>query len=494
MSTLAMAWTALSIYIIITIALTYRGWRKTKSLESFAVGSGDISPFIVGLSLAVQLTSVATFVVNPGLVFAYGLSGLMGLGVAAGSGIVLGLVVFSSAFRKMGARISALSVPQWIGQRFKSKSMSLAFGFLSLALITYAVLIIVAISHVLHSLVGIEPSFIALAIIIFVFGYVMLGGANTSAYTNSIQAFIMIIVALLLVGTGVSSFWEGDGLFSKLGEIDSALVSITNPKSLYFRNLFEVFFCNFLVGLALVCQPHILAKTLYLKKDSQIKVYLATAIAAGVIFLLVMFVGLFARLEIPATVPIDKVIPTYMVTHFSGGLIVLISIGLLCAGVSTLEGILLGLTTIVSTDLYLGIFEGNLLKEKSKEQKALSAFKVGRWSFLVIGIITFLLSRWQISNPTGGSVAIFAQFGVYILTTASVVPLAAGMFFPKARKLSVQLGSLSAVVVFLGIGIFKISFMSNNPGFLAAMGITASWLVFFGLQKILPNKTVSEEK
>ena len=177
-----------------------------------------------------------------------------------------------------------------------------------------------------------------------------------------------------------------------------------------------------------------------------------------------------------------------MISHFSGGLIVLISIGLLCAGVSTLEGILLGLTTIVSTDLYLGVFENNLLKDKSKEEKAKSAFKVGRWSFLVIGIITFLLSRWQITNPTGGSVAIFAQYGVYILTTASIVPLASGMFFTRAKKLAVQLGSLSAVAVFVILSVFKVTFMSNNPAFLAAMGITTGWILFFILQKILPEK------
>ena len=69
------------------------------------VGNGDIAPWVVGLSLSAQLTSVATFVVNPGLVYAYGLSGLLGFGVAAAGGITLGLLLFSKAFRRVGARV-----------------------------------------------------------------------------------------------------------------------------------------------------------------------------------------------------------------------------------------------------------------------------------------------------------------------------------------------------------------------------------------------------
>ena len=40
-------------------------------------------PFFVGLSLAANMTSVATFVINPGLVHAYGWSGVVGYGIAA---------------------------------------------------------------------------------------------------------------------------------------------------------------------------------------------------------------------------------------------------------------------------------------------------------------------------------------------------------------------------------------------------------------------------
>ena len=119
MDKLVLAWSSLALFGGVTAYLAYRGWRRTKSLESFALGSGNISPLIIGLSLSAQLTSVATFVVNPGLVYAYGVAGLLGYGVAAALGITLGLILFSKSFRKIGSKTTALTVPQWLGARLE---------------------------------------------------------------------------------------------------------------------------------------------------------------------------------------------------------------------------------------------------------------------------------------------------------------------------------------------------------------------------------------
>ncbi len=478
MSTAALAWSALSVYAAITATLAYRGWRRTRSLESFAVGNGDIAPWVVGLSLSAQLTSVATFVVNPGLVYAYGLSGLLGFGVAAAGGITLGLVLFSKAFRRVGAQVTALTVPQWIGARYRSKPLALGFGVLSLALVTFAVLIVVALAHVLAALLGVPAWAAAAGVIAFVFTYVLLGGVNTHAYTNAVQAVIMLVVALVLLVAIAPSLWHGEGVFAQLRALDPALVQPTNPASPYFRNWFEVFACNALVGMALVCQPHILSKALYLREDRHLKPFLGVAIAAGVVFLSVLAVGLVARTAIPAGTPIDQVVPTYIATRFGPALQVVISIGLLCAGISTLEGILLALSTITSVDLFLGGLAGRLLPHRDDAGRARAALWVGRASIVALGVGTFALARWQIAHPTGGSVAIFGQLGVYLLITASCVPLCAGMFLPRARRGAVVAGALASVAAYALVGLLGITAMANNPAFLATCGIAAGWGVF----------------
>jgi sodium/pantothenate symporter len=490
---LILAWSAVGLYVAVTLVLAWRGWRRTSSVASFATGGGSLPPWMVGLALAAQLTSVATFVVNPGLVFAYGLAGLLGFGVAAALGITAGLLLFSSAFRRVGARGAALTVPQWIGARFDSPGLAVSFGVLSLGLISYAVLIVVALAYVLGLLLGLPPWLPALALIVFVFGYVSLGGANAHASTNAVQAVIMLVVALLLIGTGLPTLWQGDGLFAALQAMDPVLVQATNPTSLYFRNLFEVFGCNFLVGLALVCQPHILSKALYVKSDRDVRRYLAVAIVVGTVFMMMMWVGLFARLELPAATSIDTVVPLYIASHFGPGLQVLISVGLLCAGISTLEGLVLAISAIVSVDLFLVPLGARLMPGKSQAERGRVALAVGRGAIALAAVLTALLSLQQLDNPTGGSVAIFAQYGIYGLITASFVPLGAGMFIPSAGRASVTAGAVASIGAYVGAAGLGFTAMSNNPAFLATCGIIAGWGAFALVQlvTVLRNRTVT---
>ena len=127
MTTATLTWIGLGLYVAVAAAFAIRGARKSSSVASYAVGSRDLPPWVVGLSLSAQLTSVATFVVNPGLVAHFGLAALLGYGVAAGLGITIGLAVLSGPFRETGARVMALTIPQWIGTRWESKGMRLAF-------------------------------------------------------------------------------------------------------------------------------------------------------------------------------------------------------------------------------------------------------------------------------------------------------------------------------------------------------------------------------
>jgi len=449
---------------------------RTKDLTSFAVGNRDISPAWVGLSLTAQLTSVATFVVNPGLVYHYGVSALMGLGFAAGLGIITGLCVLSGPFRAVGDKVKALTIPQWIGARYDSKGLRLFFAVISLSLVSFIVLIAVAIALTLFSLLQMtdinSTTWLVVGIMAFVFTYTLAGGANTSTYTNAIQALVMLLVGLILIFSGFEHFTSGEGLFAKLSAIDPGLASLTNAKSLYFRNFFEVFFCNFLVGLAIVCQPHILGKSLLLKDSSQIKTYLTVAIIAGTVFVSVMLVGLYARVSLEQLTSIDRVVPTYIAQNFSSGTQVLISIGLLCAGISTLEGLLLALSAIFSSDIYLTLRPIN------------PALRFGRIALVIVGIGCVFLSVWQLRNPTGGSVAIFAQYGVYLLFTATFLPIACGLFLPAVTREIVTRGvAASTIFYFIPAIIHRYApeapffYMANNPAILATCGIIAGWLV-----------------
>ena len=217
MTTATLTWIGLGLYVVVAAAFAIRGARKSSSVASYAVGSRDLPPWVVGLSLSAQLTSVATFVVNPGLVAHFGLAALLGYGVAAGSGITIGLAVLSGPFRETGARVMALTIPQWIGTRWGSKGLRLAFVVLSTGLLAFATLIVVALALVLASLLGVPAVAVAAAVLVYVLLAMATGGATAHAWINAFQAIVMLVVAVLLVGTAVGQAAPFGGVLEQIG-------------------------------------------------------------------------------------------------------------------------------------------------------------------------------------------------------------------------------------------------------------------------------------
>jgi SSS family solute:Na+ symporter/sodium/pantothenate symporter len=319
-----------------------------------------VPPFFVGLSLAANMTSVATFVINPGLIHAYGWSGVVGYGMAAPLGIFIGLVVTSKRFRRVGDRFTVLTVPQWLGERYGDRRLTIFFAIASMLQITFLVLIVTALALVLMSVLQVGMWVALLMVVVFTFGYMLLGGATLHVWSNSVQALTMLAVAAILVFSGAAVFGDGvGGFFESLDAVAPHYGSMTNPQSLLFRDLFEVVVANFVIGLAIIMQPHIISKSLYLRSERDVNTYLATAMVAGTVFTAVLLVGLYARLELGGGLPPDRVVATYIATGFAPALRAFIMLGVLAAGFSTLEGVILALSTIFGND-----FDGTIAKAR----------------------------------------------------------------------------------------------------------------------------------
>jgi sodium/pantothenate symporter len=321
------------------------------------------------------------------------------------------------------------------------------------------------------------------ATILFVFAYIFFGGTYAHAYTNMAQGFIMIVVASMLVGSGLHLF---DGhLLDRLAAIDPFLAAPANPASLLFRNYVEVFGANFIVGFALAVQPHFIIKSLYVRRDRDVNLYLTVAIVCGVLFNLVLLCGLYARVDAGAFIAeytaanrmgIDGVMPAYILHAFSSSTGVLISIALLAAGMSTLDGMLVAISAIFAHDVYLASRGGG----RSGPERMAAAFKVSRYSLIGFGILAFVLSLVQ-HRYKEFSVAIFAQEGVYAMFAATFVPVLFGMFPIRMPGRVVLSASVIALVVHFGVRYGRLTLATpadyTNPALTASYGLLASLLV-----------------
>lgn len=476
------SWIAFSLYAAAIAGIAVWSRTRARSMESFSVGTRTVSPFFVGLSLAANMTSAATFVINPGLMYLYGWAGILGYAVATPLGIYLALIVFSKKFRRIGDKTRVITVPQWIGDRFGAPGLKVYFSVLSLLQITFLVLIVVGLSVVLRSTLGISIETALLVVVAFTFGYILLGGASAHIMTNTLQAAIMITVALLFLASGLEHFSGGVGaFFSRLGAVSEHYGAAVNPDSLLFRDWFEVFAANFIIGVAIILQPHIISKALYLRTEKDVNRYLATAIVVSFLFFAVLMVGLFARLTLEGELlKPDIVMATYIMHEFSPLMRAVIGLGILAAGFSTLEGILVALSSIFANDFLRGVLPQRVTGTEEWTARSLRYAKI----FLIaLAPVTLLLSWDQIQHPSL-SVAMFAQNGVYGLFAATFAPILFGVFTRTATKGMVLAASLVALAVHFGMYYGEITVYHNNPGVTAACALIASISVMLVLMVI----------
>jgi sodium/pantothenate symporter len=432
-----------------------KGALSIKNISDYAVGNVVFSPVAIGLSLAASMTSAATFVINPGLVAVYGISGVISFGLVFPLASIASLVLLSKAFRKYGQSINALTIAQWIGARYKSKAYALFMAFLSLLLVTFIVLILVALTKVLSKSLNIEEGYVLFGLITFVFGYMMFGGANSMVYTNTIQALIMIVVAFILLGSGYEHFKGGmDAFLLKLSSIDTNLSKSPNPASILFRDYYEIIFAQIVVGIAVVCQPHIITKSLLLKNEKDVNKFLITAVVVQALFYLVIVVGLYARLTFPnlsmdgIAIKTDGIVPAYVLHVFANGYVsviigLVVVLGLISAGMSTLEGLVQSVSTTVTTDIIKTLFGKKITNQNHY-------ININRFVIVILAIVTFFITYDQILNPKL-SVAILAQNGVYAYFSVAFYPIIFGIFSKSTKLASPLAASITALVVHFGV-------------------------------------------
>ena len=448
-------------YVGLVLWLSWIGMRRTSDIKGFAIGNKDMSPYVVGFTLAASIASTATFVINPGFVYVDGLAAFLHYGIAASLGILAAFLVLTRGFLSLGEKHQALTIPEWVYHRYQSRKLSLFFAVINLLSITFVVLILVGCSLLMTGLFPIEQKQALVIILVFVFSYVLMGGTYAHAYTNTMQGAMMLLIALFLF---VQGFKHLDGGFvTSLQTVSEGYASVFNPDSRLYYSFFSVCVSGFVITFALMLQPHILTKILYLRGPRDIRKFIITTVLVGFCFSLMLALGFYARfagLEISSQ---DTVVREYLLHEFAGSTIgqyvlTFIFLTLLAAGMSTLDGILVSLSAMVINDIVTPLV-GELK----------SALFWSRVLLVMVGLVALLLA-W---NPPP-LIGLFAQKGVYGLAAASTAPILLGVLYPHAiSKAMMMAAAVSGLMIHLILNLFA---GVENPAVSATIAILATVL------------------
>ncbi|MBL4661397.1 MAG: sodium:solute symporter family protein [Alcanivoracaceae bacterium] len=477
------AWVLFGIYLLLTAWIGWQGQKKTRDFSSFALGNKDIHPVFVGITLAASVASAATFIINPGFIYVDGFSAWFHMVVGIGLGFIAMLYFLSFQFRRIGDENKALTIPDWIGKRYQSRGFALFFAVLNLLSFAFVVLLVGGISIVMQSLLGISNSNALLITLIFVTGYVFIGGTYAHIFTNVLQGTLMIGVTVLVLVSCVTILNDSpDSFIDRINAINPDLISLVNTNGRLFNDVFSIYIAGFIIGAVLVCQPHILTKALYVKNDKQVKQYLSVFTILWILFLLLGSVGFFAHLVLPDGALVDAttgafrqdlVMTAYLEHMFPGWVHTLASVILIAAAMSTLDGLLISISTITANDLVLNLYATKQNLDQQAKMKL--ALRTSHVVLILIAVAAYLINL----NPPQ-LLGIFGQIGVYGLTVAAAPALIFGVMYKNPPLNYTWWASIIALITHFGLYFYGaqlipatiISFV--NPGVTAAIAIIIS--------------------
>ncbi len=210
--------TTIYIFVGLSFAL-YIGiavWARAGSTSEFYAAGGSVHPITNGMATAADWMSAASFISMAGLISNMGYGGGLFLMGWTG-GYVLLAMLLAPYLRKFGK----FTVPQFIGDRFYSKSAStVAVVCLLVASLTYIIGQMTGVGVAFSRFLGVSSDtgiYVGMAI---VFAYAVFGGMKGITYTQVAQYIVLILaytvpavfISLQLTGNPIPQLGLGSNL------------------------------------------------------------------------------------------------------------------------------------------------------------------------------------------------------------------------------------------------------------------------------------------
>jgi solute:Na+ symporter, SSS family len=371
------------IYLIITIYLSYVGYRKTTSVSDYLLAGRQVHPATMALSYGSTYISTSAIVGFGGMSALYGLSltWLSFLNILVG--VWIAFVVFGKRTRKMGKALDAHTFPELLGRRYGSRFIQ---GFSGLVILLfmpiYTAAILIGIARFIEVYMGVPFSTALLGFLLITACYVIWGGLKGVMYTSAFQGVIMVVV---MIAMGVTTYIASGGFTA--AHVSLGKLSLLIPPSLQeaghrgFTTMPEtasplwwqlVTTLIMGVGIGVIGQPQLAVRFMTLRSDRELHrsvPYTALFIlcTTGIAYVVgaltnVVFYNTYSQLSVQMVEGnIDKIMPLFVDRFYPQWFAALFLVTLMASAMSTNSAQFHALGTSLSRD----IFEQALLRGKS---------------------------------------------------------------------------------------------------------------------------------
>ena len=457
---------ALALYVIVGagVAFLARGGVGSGMAEYF-LWNRSMGGFIGALSYSATTYSAFMLVGLAGLTYAGGV-GALGFEMVYFSGLVL-VAFFGPRFLLAGKKFGYVTPSEMLGDRYASRGVAVVAALASCVfLIPYSAVQLAGIGYLLSGVTNGGISFtvgtlIATALAVT---FALVAGIRSVAWTDALQVLIMLVtatVAVLLVVNSLGGFGE---LFGRVAEEHPGALSV--PGGGFFS--FSVF-----LGLTLpwfffsLSNPQVSQRLFMVGTMRNLRRMLLGFLVIGFVYTLVAVLwGFAALLRFPNLKSADLATPSLLSSDLVPPVVgVIVIVGILAAAISTIDSILLTLSSMVARDVY-GNSPGGADENRQLLVGKLVIPVIAVLALLFAGLKLDLIAVLAVSSSAGLLVTVPAIIGAFFWkrgTAAGVISsivlgglLVAYLEITQAKFLgqgSGVWGLLVAIVLYVGVSL-----------------------------------------
>lgn len=462
----------LVVFLVLIFLVGIYASRHVQSSSSFIqeyfLGSRELGGFILAMTMAATYGSASSFLSGPGAAYNYGLSWVLLAMSQVATGYFV-LMILGKKFAIMARRYQAVTLVDFLFARYKSQ-LVVILAALSIIIFLFSAMVAQWIggARLVESLTGLSYT---TALIIFaasVLIYVVIGGFRAVAITDMVQGLIMVAGTVILFVAALKAGGGMEKIMMTLGAENPNLLSPYGND----RSLTPLYVSSFwvLVGIGVVGLPQVAVRAMsYKDAKAMHRALIIGTIVVGVIMLGMHLIGVMARAIIPGVTIGDKVMPELAMTIMPDWLAGIVLAAPMAAIMSTVDSLLLLVSSAVVKDLYLHFIN------KEAEEK-----KVKKLSFIVttiIGVVVFIVALqppdliiWLNLFSFGGLEAVFiwpVVLGLYwqrangagaasAMITGMVSYILFNTFYPNAFGMhTVVLPILLSLVTFIAVSLLS---------------------------------------
>ncbi len=460
-------------YLVFMISVGVWFFVKNRSggEKGYFLGGRQMGPWVTALSAGASDMSAWVLMGMPTSIYALGL-GQTWIPIGLAIGYTLSWIFQAPRLRRFSIVANdSITIPQYLTNRFLSKSKALQIVCAVIFLVAYTIYAassVKACGTLFNTVIGLDEKVAMYLAAFIIISYTFLGGFSAVCWTDFFQGLLML--GALLIAPIFAAGMLDAGTMSTLPE------GYMNPFTSW-----QDIVSGLGWGLGYFGMPHIIIRFMSLKSQKDLKKSAAIGITWTVLIVLfATLVGVVGRMFLgyDETINSNELVFITMARRIFPGVIsgILLS-AVLAASMSTADSQLLAAASAFASDVYKPIFR----KNKAGDKEMLWA---GRLVVIAIAIVALILA----SDPEAGSIMglVSNAWGVFGAAFGPAIMLS---LFWKRFNFA---GAVAGIVVGAATDILWLAFLSGTGVYEIVPGTIAGLLaaVIVALCTKAPGKDV----